>query len=72
MTVDDLRAVLDNLPGYLPVILPADAEGNGHSPAAQATIGYYMPTSTYEGERYDLDDPVPVNAHKALFIEPTC
>lgn len=86
MTLDELRAKLDELgeqlPGATPIVQSIDAEGNGFGPLAEVTIGmydekgygmdaYYMT----EEERLSEPDPdehfsAPERAVKSLFFWP--
>jgi hypothetical protein len=51
-TVGALHDFLIHHPRDRKVILRKDAEGNGHSPLADAWEGIYEPDSTYSGEVY--------------------
>lgn len=55
MTVNELRKLLKNLPGWYEVILSKDAEGNGHSPLDEIEIGAYDPETAYSGEFREYD-----------------
>lgn len=83
MTVDELRAALDGLPGDMPVVMASDAEGNSHSPLSDATITMYMADSAWSGDVYMTPEErtskgaaaedylaAPDDAVRALLLEP--
>jgi hypothetical protein len=51
-TVGDLLDYLATQPRDRKVILRKDAEGNGHSPLADAWEAMYTPDTTYSGETH--------------------
>ncbi|MEU1497328.1 hypothetical protein [Streptomyces sp. NPDC005732] len=85
MTLAELRAQLDalDLPDDTVVILAKDAEGNGHSPAAEVEHAMYVANNTWSGEHYlteerrraetEPDDwsRAPDDAVPAIFLWPT-
>jgi hypothetical protein len=53
MNVKELKALLENLPDEMEVILQKDAEGNGYSPLSDADADcVYLPETTWYGEVY--------------------
>lgn len=71
MTIGELIEALSTLPRELPVIIAKDAEGNAHSPLADAVEGFYLADSTYSGEvTYgDEDEDEPDGVH-AIVLRP--
>lgn len=57
-TVGDLLDYLATQPRDRKVVLRKDAEGNGHSPLAEAWEAVYEPDSTYSGEVYPTAEDV--------------
>lgn len=52
MTVKELRDLLQDLPDDMLVVMASDAEGNGHSPLADAAVAMYVANSTWSGDVY--------------------
>jgi hypothetical protein len=59
-TVGDLADYLAGQPRDRKIILRKDAEGNGHSPLADAWEALYEPDSTYSGEVHPTSEDVAV------------
>jgi len=57
-TVGELLDYLAAQPRDRKIVLRKDAEGNGHSPLADAWEGIYEADSTYSGEVYPTDEDV--------------
>ena len=57
-TVGELLDYLATQPRDRKVILRKDAEGNGHSPLAEAWEAIHVADSTYSGEVYPTDEDV--------------
>jgi len=57
-TVGELLDYLATQPRDRKVVLRKDAEGNGHSPLAEAFEGICEADSTYSGEVYPTDEDV--------------
>lgn len=58
MTVGDLRKMLADQPDDRPVVLARDAEGNGHSPLAEAIEAMYQAETTWAGEVYPTPEEI--------------
>lgn len=72
MNVGELLDYLARQPRERPVVLAADAEGNGHSPLAAADEGIYYATSVWSGEVYypEDDEMPPASAVPAVILGP--
>lgn len=56
MTVKELRAIIENLPAEMEVILQKDSAGNGYSPLWTAdSDNIYVPDGAYSGIAYLVD-----------------
>jgi hypothetical protein len=56
MNVKELKAVLENLPDTMEIILQKDAEGNGYSPLSGGDANaVYVATTGYSGTVYDTE-----------------
>jgi hypothetical protein len=58
-----------------PVVLQKDAEGNGYSPLADASLDLYVAQTPWYGDRLEIDPEDPEDddesdAVKALFLQP--
>lgn len=69
MKVGRLKKFLEKCPDDFDVIISSDSEGNCYSPLADLWMGFYQPTSPYDGDFTDeenieitMDDPVKNNA----------
>ena len=56
MTVAELIAQLQTLPGDLPVVMSKDSEGNSFSPMHEAEVARYFAECTWAGEIVHPDD----------------
>lgn len=62
LTVAELRQVLDGLPDDQLVVMASDAEGNSHSPLADAEEAMYVAASTWSGDVYNTPEELAVKA----------
>lgn len=59
MKVIELKAIIENLPDDLEIVMSKDAEGNGFSPLAAHSHPddvKYCPESTWSGEIINVED----------------
>lgn len=57
-TVGELMDYLTTQPRNRQIVLQKDAEGNGYSPLAEASVGLYVADSTYSGEVHPTPEDV--------------
>lgn len=50
MTIGELKAVIENLPDGLEIVMSKDAEGNGFSPLSELSLQKYLEHSDWSGE----------------------